>query len=123
MPVIFTLTSESDIDPIVEVELERLAKIGIQRLDLARYDIRLEPGKEYEWTVAVVVDSEHRANDVITTGWIVLVNEPPGLETNARSYAANGLWYDALAVASDDFRDELLRQVGLEEILGGPVSN
>jgi hypothetical protein len=123
MPVVFTLISESDIDPIIEVELERLSKVGIQRLDLAKYDIHLDPGKEYEWTVAVVVDSEHRANDVITAGWIVRVEEPPGLETNARSYAANGLWYDALAVASDDFRDEMLREVGLEEILGGPVSN
>jgi hypothetical protein len=26
------------------------------------------------------------------------------------------------AAASDDFRDDMLREVGLEEMLGGPVS-
>jgi hypothetical protein len=121
MPVVFTLTNESEIDPVAEVELERLSDVGIQRLDLAHHKIHLEPGTEYEWTIAVVVDSKHRANDVVTTGWVMVVDEPPGLEPNARSYAANGLWYDALAAASDDLRHELLREVGLEEILGGPI--
>jgi len=123
MPVVFTLTNEREIDPVSEIELEKLSEVGIQRLDLAQHEIRLESGTEYEWTVAVVVDPKHRANDVITAGWIVVVDEPPGLERNARSYAANGLWYDALATASDDLRDDMLRQVGLEEILGGPVSD
>jgi hypothetical protein len=123
MTLVFTLTNESEIDPISEVELGKLSKAGIQRIDLARYDLRLDPGTEYEWTISVVVDPKHRANDVITAGWIMVVDEPPGLAPNARSYAANGLWYDAFATASDDFRDELLREVGLEEILGGRVGD
>jgi hypothetical protein len=123
MSVVFTLTSESEIDPIAEVELGKLSEVGIQRIDLARYDVRLVPGTEYEWAIAVVVDPEHRANDVITVGWITVVDEPPGLESNARSFAANGLWYDALAAASDDFRDNMLREVGLEVILSGPISD
>ena len=123
MPVVFTLTNESKIDPIAEIELDRLGQVGIQRFDLARHEIRLEPSTEYEWTIAVVVDPKHRANDVITAGWIVVVDEPPGLEPNARSYAANGLWYDALAAASDDFRNDLLREVGLEKILSGPIKD
>ena len=51
----------------------------------------------------------------------MVVEEPAGLEPSAQSYAAHGLWYDAIAMAPDDFRDDLLREVGLGEILDRPL--
>ena len=122
-PVYFTLTNEQEIDPIAEIQLPKMSKIGIQQVDLAQHGITLESGTEYEWTVAVVVDPDQRANDVVTAGWVMVVDKPAGLEPNARSYAANGLWYDAIGAASDDFRADLLREVGLGKILDSPSPN
>jgi hypothetical protein len=119
-PVYFTLTNEQEIDPIAEIQLPKVAKAGIQRVDLAQHGIKLEHGTEYEWTIAVVVDPDQRANDVVTAGWVIVVEEPAGLEPSARSYAAHGLWYDAIAAAPDDFRADLLRDVGLGKILDRP---
>ncbi len=119
--VYFTLTTEQEIDPIAEIRLPKMSKTGIQRVDLAQHGIKLERGTEYEWTVAVVIDPDQRANDVVTAGWVVVVEEPAGLEPSAQSYAAHGLWYDAIAMAPDDFRADLLREVGLGEILDRPV--
>jgi hypothetical protein len=119
-PVYFTLTNEQEIDPIAEIELPKLSEAGIQRVDLVQYGIELEHATEYEWTVAVVVDPDQRANDVVTAGWVMVVDKPAGLEESARSYAAHGLWYDAIAAAPDDFRADLLREVGLGKTLDGP---
>ncbi len=118
--VYFTLTNELEIDPIAEIRLSDLSKIGIQRVDLAEHGIKLERGIEYEWTVAIIVNPKQRANDIITAGSIIVVDEPGGLEPSARSYAAHGLWYDAIATAPDDFRADLLREVGLGNIAQGP---
>jgi hypothetical protein len=118
-PVYFTLTNEQEIDPIAEIQLPKVSKAGIQRVDLVQHGIKLERGTEYEWTIAVVVDPDQRANDIVTAGWVIVVEEPAGLEPSARSYAAHGLWYDAIAVAPDDLRAELLRDVGLGKILDG----
>jgi len=120
-PVYFTLINEQAIDPIAEIQLPKLSEVGIQRVDLAQHGITLDRDTEYEWTVAVVVDPDQRANDVITAGWVMVVDKPAGLELSARSYAAHGLWYDAIAAAPEDFRDELLREVGLGEVLDRPA--
>jgi hypothetical protein len=130
--LVFTLIDDEHVDPLVEAELPRPATTGIQRIDLAGHDVRLEPGTEYEWSVALVPDPEHRANDVIASGWIDRVEPPAELgdgPPSARRYAAAGLWYDALAeaanrldVAPDDpaalaVRDTLLREAGLSVVL------
>jgi hypothetical protein len=126
----FTLIDETSIDPLLEVELPRPAHPGIQRVDLSRYEVRLERGTEYEWSVALVVDPEQRANDIVAAGWIDRVDTPEGLgeggAPTARTFARHGLWYDALAAAADGveaepgapapraLRDALLREVGLD---------
>ena len=120
-PVYFTLTNDQKIDPIAEIQLSKVSEIGIQRVDLVEHGITLEQDTEYEWTIAVVIDPEQRANDVVTAGWVMVVEEPAGLEPTAQSYAAHGLWYDAMAAAPDDFRAELLREVGLGKIIDRPA--
>jgi len=134
--LVFTLIDEVHIDPLVEAELPRPAEAGIQRIDLAGHGVRLEPGTEYEWSVALIPDPERRSHDVVTTGWIDRVEPPIGLGTgppSARRYASYGLWYDALAAASDRLaaapsdpaaradRDSLLREVGLGVVLSAHI--
>jgi hypothetical protein len=122
-PVYFTLTNELEIDPIAEIQLPKLSEAGIQRVDLAQHGIKLERRIEYEWTVAIVVNREQRANDIVTAGWVIVVDEPAGLEPTAHSYAAHGLWYDAIATAPDDFRADLLREIGLSSLVQGSASD
>jgi hypothetical protein len=135
--VFFTLIDETSVEPVVEVELERPARAGIYRVDLADHGVRLERGGEYEWSVVLVVDSGQRSKDVVSSGWIDRVEAPAGLAPagaphSAQAYAECGLWYDALGAASDRVRadpanaalrgarDSLLRQVGLPSVGAGP---
>ena len=130
VPLMFTLFDDTTVEPLVETKLPRPERPGIQRIDLARHGVKLEPGTEYEWTVALVIEPERRSSDIVAAGWIDRIEPPPGLAaregvSGARIYAEHGLWYDALAAVSDAIRadpadaglrasrEALLRQVGL----------
>ena len=123
---------------LVETELPRPEQPGIQRIDLTRHGVRLEPGREYEWTVALVIDRQSRSNDIVAAGWIDRIEPPAGLEagqgvSGVRIYAEHGLWYDALAAVSDAIRadpadarlrasrEAMLRQVGLGMTAAAPT--
>jgi hypothetical protein len=112
--LVFALTSDESVEPLVESELARPNAPGIQRIDLARYGVELRTGLEYEWSVALQLDPARRSRDQVTAGWIERVDPPAGLATNdARALAGAGLWYDAFASASADLRQTLLRDAGL----------
>jgi hypothetical protein len=136
--LVFTLTDSERIDPLVEAEIAHPGGPGIQRIELARYPVKLVPGTEYQWSVVLIVDAEQRSKDVVSVGWIDRIEPPAGLGLDprspgsARAYAEQGLWYDALAAASDSLeadpddptrrarRNALLRQVGLAMALPAP---
>jgi len=126
--IVFTLIDAEGVDPVVEASLDPPTRAGIHRIRLADHGVELEPGVEYEWSIAVVVDPAQRARDVVTTGYIQRVAQPASLEgavATAARYAAAGLWYDALETISDSIREApddvelrrhrsgLLRQAGL----------
>jgi hypothetical protein len=130
--LMFTLLDEEGIDPVVEAALDAPARIGIQRIRLADHGVTLEPGIEYEWSVALVVDPARRAKDVISTGYIRRVPEPVGLRrrpAGVATYAELGLWYEALESISDRIdasagdgrlrsqRAALLHQAGLDSAI------
>jgi hypothetical protein len=127
--LIFTLIDDEGIDPVAEVTLAPPRQAGIQRIRLANYGVSLKPEIEYEWSIALVVDSGHRAKDVVSTGYIRRVSQPLELarrQPGVTTYADLGLWYDALESVSDSIeaapgdralrsqRSSLLRQAGLE---------
>jgi hypothetical protein len=127
--LVFTLIDEESIDPVVEVALDPPQRPGIQRVRLADHGVSLAPGTEYEWSIALVVDPEHRAKDVVSTGYIRRVSQPAELELRppcVTTYADLGLWYDAVESVSDSIaaapgdlalrhqRSSLLRQAGLD---------
>jgi hypothetical protein len=116
----FTLTRRDDIDPVVETTLPAPTRAGVQLVALADFDVELEPGAVYEWSIAVVVDPEERDRDVFASGSIELaaVTAPlvADLETMAshRAFAHHGVWYDAIADLSQSTDADDSRALRLE---------
>src|SRR5438132_1211380 len=134
-----TLLQDNKVKPIVQVMVERSTKAGIQRLKLSEHAAKLTPGVEYQWVVALVTDPNNRSSDLVASGVIKRVE--PGADLKGKIanatpvslagvYADAGIWYDALAVLSDQIeaqpenkslretRSDLLRQVGLKAAAG-----
>lgn len=131
-----TLIDSSGVKPVVEASVAR-AEPGIHRFSLAEHNVRLKPEEEYQWSVSLVADDGQRSNDVVSQGALKLVAASPeltsrlaGLAPDARAgaYAAEGVWYDAIAAISDSIaqqpsdralraaRAALLEQVGLKDV-------
>ena len=88
-------------------------------------------GVDYQWSISLVMDDEHRSRDVVATAWIRRVEASTALEERlAQSdtaqavfvYAENGIWYDAFRAASPAQRDGLLAEVGLGAIARSETS-
>jgi Domain of Unknown Function (DUF928) len=134
-----TLLEENKAKPLLQVNASGSGSAGIQRIKLSDYKVKLTPGVEYQWVVALVTDPDNRSSDLVASG--VIKREEPSAELAqkiAKStpeslpgvYAEAGIWYDALAVLSDQIdahpenqnlretRADLLRQVGLKAAAG-----
>ena len=135
--VVVTLIDEDAIDPLLELTLAAPKKPGIQALNLSNLDVRLQPGRHYEWEVALLDASGDRYRDIYARGAIERVDAPAGLEAQlqgrsplekAKALAAAGIWYDAVdelgqaienspdARVFQDQRRALLSQVNLTEV-------
>jgi hypothetical protein len=101
---IFTLIDDEMTAPLAEITLDRPGSAGIQRLRLSDLGVRLEPGVEYTWSIALAPDAEQRSNDRVSLGFIRRVVRPEALATgtpDGAAFAEAGLWYDALEALSD----------------------
>jgi hypothetical protein len=89
--LVFTLTDEESVDPVIETALVQPEVTGVQRIDLAALGIELRPEREYQWSVALVVDVRQRARDVVAVGYVLRVDAPAALAGEkpheAREYA------------------------------------
>ena len=136
-----TLIDDTSIDPLIDKRLTAPAKAGLQSVDLHDYGVQLEPGREYQWSVALVPDPKDRSKDVVASGWIQRQPEPAGLadalaqagpDGAAKVYGKQGLWYDMLGALGDEIhrnpgdaeaRQELaslLQQAGLPAAAARP---
>ena len=136
VPVEFTLIDENGITPVFEARIAPPVQPGVQRVQLTDSGVRLAPEERYQWSIALVLDPEHRSKDIIAMGAIERINraetDAMRLEDATKAeaafrYAEAGLWYDALmaiselietAPADQDLRKQraaLLDQVGLSE--------
>jgi hypothetical protein len=134
VPFELTLIDADSIDPLVDVRLDRPTGAGLQRVSLAELGISLEPGQEYQWSIAAVPDPEDHSKDVVASGWIERVPAPEGIQARLDAagadgamsvYGASGLWYETLDAACERVRTDpgseayrrqlaaLLEQVGL----------
>lgn len=133
-----TLIDDKGETPLIEYALENAQGPAVHRLDLAKHDIRLKPGVEYQWSISVVPNPKERSNDVMAGAAVKRVEAPAavgalrargvGADELARAYASEGLWYDAIAAYSElieksprdralrEQRAALLEQVGLRDI-------
>lgn len=130
-----TLLQENKAKPLVQFTVDRSSKAGIQRLKLSEQGVKLTPGVEYQWVVALITDPDNRSSDLVASGVIKRINPPAALKEKIDHaspdsvpavYAEEGIWYDALSVLSDQIdaqpenktlretRADLLRQVGLK---------
>jgi hypothetical protein len=129
-----TLIDSTSIDPLLDVRLDPPTRAGLQRVRLAELGVTLEPGQEYQWSIAVVPDPEDHSKDVVASGWIERVATPDGMQARldaagaegaASVYGEAGLWYETLDAACERVRANpesaayrqrlaaLLEQVGL----------
>ena len=134
-----TLLQEDKIKPVVQFTIERSAQAGIQRLRLSDHAVKLVPGVEYQWVVALITDPDNRSSDLVSSGVIKCVESSDELRQKLAQatpgslpsvYAEEGIWYDALSALSDQIeahpedaelgatRADLLRQVGLKVAAG-----
>jgi hypothetical protein len=136
-PVELTISDPRVPKPLVETRLPSPVAAGVHSVRLVDHGVRLSPGVQYRWFVAVVPDQGRRSRDILAGGTIERIDGPEGLRTQAAQasreslpfiYAEAGLWYDALAAVSElierapDNREHrrqraaLLAQVGLPQI-------
>src|SRR5215831_15935194 len=105
-----TLLQDQKVKPIIQVQMERSTAAGIQRLKLSEQNVKLAPGVEYQWVVALVTDPDNRSKDLVASGVIKRIEPAADLKVKIASaapaalpavYAEAGIWYDALSVLSD----------------------
>jgi hypothetical protein len=110
LQVKLVLIDARSIEPLVDTVIDAPPNRGFQRIRLADYGMELAIGEEYQWSIELVVDPERPSRDVVATAWVERV-EPPdelalelaaaGPDGSVATYAAAGLWYDALAASLD----------------------
>jgi hypothetical protein len=139
-----TLLQENKAKPLVQVTAEQSMTAGIQRVKLSDHGVKLSPGVEYQWVVALITDPDNRSSDLVASGVIKRIEASPELTKSIAAatpdslpgiYAANGIWYDALTSLSDridadpgnkalqEARADLLRQAGLKTAATTPVGS
>jgi hypothetical protein len=130
-----TLLEENKPKPLLQVKANGNGQAGIQRIKLSDHNVKIAPGVEYQWVVALVTDPDNRSSDLVASGVIKRVEASGDLKGKIAGatpaslpgvYAEAGIWYDALSVLTDqiesepgnkalrDARADLLRQVGLK---------
>lgn len=128
----FTLVDPAAVEPVLETTLTGPFTAGIHLVRLAEHGVRLEEGRSYDWSVALVPDPENRDRDVVAGGAIRREPAAPGVaseiaagEPSYRVLARAGVWYDAIADLSEaiaarpdekvlrEERAALLEQVGV----------
>ena len=133
-----TLIDDKGETPLIEYAVIDAKGPAVHRVDLALHKVRLKPGVNYQWSISVVPNPAQRSNDIMSGGVLRRVAMPEKIASNraqltdkaalARAYAAEGIWYDAIALYSElieqqpadkslrSQRAALLEQVGLKEI-------
>ena len=131
----FVLAAPYAIDPVLMLKMKAPVAPGFHAVSLGDHGVTLDPGVAYRWSVTLVLDEDQRYRDV--TGGGVIARIPPSATLRAEiekagpgaaghTYAANGLWYDALDFVSQRIlerpgepslrsrRAEFLEQAGLQ---------
>ena len=137
VPVVFFLIdAENDEKPVLDLVFDDDKAFGFRSVDLKKHNVKLVPGRDYEWSVQIVVNSYSPSNNIFSSGWIrcmdqtsEVIDKLPGDPGPKRlmALANESLWYDTLTELEaaivkhpddNDYRDariELLAAVGLPD--------
>ncbi|HEX9397339.1 MAG TPA: DUF928 domain-containing protein [Burkholderiales bacterium] len=133
-----TLIDDKGETPLIEYSVNAAKGPAVHRIDLAAHKVALKPNVTYQWSISVVPNLSERSLDVMSGGALRRVAMPGTLAARraqltdkaqlARAYAAEGIWYDSIALYSElidqnpgdkklrEARASLLEQVGLREV-------
>lgn len=102
----FTLASANAADPLVEVALDTPGRPGVHRIRLSDYDVSLEPGTPYTWSVSLArsgaspfAQADLRYVPPADDTARKLADAGPATAAHARAEA--GYWYDALEAVAE----------------------
>jgi len=120
----FVVTELDAVQPLLKFRRQGPVTAGVHGFDLAAHQVTLEPGRVYQWSVAIVRDEQRRSHDIVGIATIERTTSPAAVGGGPAALAAAGMWYDAIAALSDSssstdaednraFRADLLEQVGL----------
>ena len=142
-PIYFTVVDTDSTKTVLDVKLPAPSRPGIQAIRVSDHGMRLSPGVQYQWFVALMLDGEHRSKDIIAGGMIERTSLPQDLSSKLAGvgraqrtamYAEAGFWYDAVESISEEIsavpndaalrkqRASLLEQVGLPDIAAYDLS-
>jgi hypothetical protein len=128
-PVTITISDEVSVEPLLETVLPPPIQAGIHRIQLATYEIRLQPDVPYEWFIALATSADDPSQELVTGSAIQYIGPDDARAQNLmrslktalnqaeawRLYAASGIWYDAVAALAERIRQapqatDLLKQ-------------
>jgi hypothetical protein len=131
-----TLVADETNRTVLKAQVPGPVPPGINAFRLAGTSARLDPDLDYQWSVTAVNSTQEPSRNVVASGMIRRVERgesqravPAGAAGAgaAASYAASGVWYDAVDALSQAIqrnpadrtlrrqRSSLLEQVGLKD--------
>ena len=95
-------------NPVLELSLDGVAEAGLQKLDLAKHDVRLAPGGEYELVIEVITSEDAGSKNATA---VCRIARPPAGRAGADAappaglskpdlaafLATRGAWFDYIA--------------------------
>ena len=111
----------------------KVNKAGITTVTLPANIVGLQSGKDYRFSVKMVVNPKDRSQDIVAQVWLQKIELSPEIkaqidlisnpEDRAIALAERGIWFDTIALlienndrSSRDLLINLLKQIGLEEV-------
>jgi hypothetical protein len=70
LPTLFTLRDPRATQPVVEVLVHSPGRAGFQAIRLADYNVVLEPGVPYRWSITILQDPVSSSNNPVAGGLI-----------------------------------------------------
>ncbi|WP_347566120.1 DUF928 domain-containing protein [Scytonema sp. UIC 10036] len=119
------------------------AKPGVMAIKLPNSAPGIKPGKNYQWSLAMICSSELEPDSPLVSGWIQRVQYPGGLKNQSNSspslelashLAKQGIWYDTIFELAklrqaephnqtiQSSWQQLLNAVGLNAIANAPLA-
>ena len=75
---------------MLEVDVPAPREAGIHSLRTADFNVRLEPGILYTWSVSVILDPKAHSRDIVASASLLRTAPDPALEAALRAAPFNG---------------------------------